>query len=153
MANRALPFSIEGADIGFKNFAGREGAYNKEGDRNFVVFLDPELADQLVSEGWNVKFPKPRVNEVDEDDNRRAYLPVDVSYRNIAPKIVLVGPTEPRILDESEIEMLDWLEVEQIDLTIRPYHWSVNGNEGVKAYLKDLYVTPSSESFVSKYGI
>lgn len=148
----AEAFSIEGAQIGFKNFAGREGMYNKEGDRNFVVFLTPEMADKLSKQGWNVKFPKQK-EIAPEDDNRQPYLPIDVSFKNLAPKVILINGDEPIHLDEAGIEMLDWVEMQQVDLSVRPYHWDVNGQTGVKAYLKAIYVTIVTDKFMQKYGV
>ena len=58
MSNRNV--LIDDARIIFRNFAGKEGMYNREGDRNFSVILPPDLADQLAKDGWNVKWLKAR---------------------------------------------------------------------------------------------
>ncbi len=44
-------------------------------------------------------------------------------------------------LDEKTIEMLDWADILNVDLIVRPYEWTVQGKTGVKAYLQSIYVT------------
>lgn len=138
---------IEDARIGFRNFSGEAGKFNPAGRRNFCVFLDHELGEVLQQDGWNVRWLKPR----DEDESEKPYLQVAVSYDNIPPKIVLVTGRGKTLLDESTVNILDWAEIANVDLIIRPYNWSVSGNSGVKAYVKSMYVTLVEDEFESKY--
>ena len=149
----AKQLNIAGARIGFKNFTGLEGPYNKEGERSFAVFLDEELAETLLADGWNVKLPKLRELASDEEDTRQPHLAVEVAFGKFPPKIVTITNDIPKVLSEEEVNTLDWLEIENVDLVINPYHWSVNGNSGVKAYLKAIYATIESDMFSQKYGI
>lgn len=145
--------NIENARIGFRNFSGAEGPYNKAGERSFAVFLDPEQAEQFSAEGWNVKYPKPREMQNDEEDTRNPHIPVSVEFRNFPPKVILIAGDRTTPLQEEEVGMLDWSEIENVDLVLRPYNWAVNGQSGVKAYLKAIYVTIVTDAFSNKYGI
>lgn len=49
MANEKV--LIEGARLGFRNFQGREGRYNAEGERSFSLFLTEEQAEDLAGRG------------------------------------------------------------------------------------------------------
>ena len=149
----AKQLNIAGARIGFKNFTGLEGPYNKEGERSFAVFLDEELAETLLADGWNVKLPRLRELASDEEDTRQPHLAVEVAFGKFPPKIVTITNDIPKVLSEEEVNTLDWLQIENVDLVINPYHWSVNGNSGVKAYLKAIYATIESDMFSQKYGI
>lgn len=144
---------IENARIGFRNFEGREGPYNKSGERSFVVFLDEQMAEELSKEGWNVKFPTPNPNLSPEEDNRQPYLNVSVGFDYYPANIYIISNENATKVSEQEVGMLDWAELENVDLVIRPYEWSVNRNSGIKAYLKSGYFTIRVDKFAEKYGI
>lgn len=141
-------FSIEGAKIVFRNFSGKEGRYNPAGRRNFSVLLNPEFAQQLLADGWNVKFLQPK----EEDDIPQAHLQVRVAYGPYPPKVVLITSRGKTALSEDEINILDWAEIANVDLIVRPYTWEVQGKQGISAYLKAAYITIVEDEFERKYA-
>lgn len=145
--------NLENVQIGFRNFEGREGPYNKTGERSFAVFLDIETANRLASEGWNVKFPKDSEKIDPDQDSRNPYLQISVGFEHFPANVFLISNGRPTKLTEHEVAMLDWAELELVDLVIRPYQWSVRGTTGIKAYLKSGYFTIVTDQFAEKYGL
>lgn len=140
--------TFENANIGFRNFSGEERKFNHKGDRNFVLFLDPERAKDLEEKGWNVRYAKPR----DPDDEPRGMINVAVKYGRISPKIVLVTSEGKTQLIEDTVDILDNAELDTVDLIIRPYQWERDDKSGVKAYLKTMYVTIVEDDLDLKYS-
>lgn len=141
---------MEGVTIIFRNFSGKEGQYNREGDRNFAVLLDDQVALAMAEDNWNVKWLKSRNEE--EDEAPQAYLPVSVNFKGRPPRVVLITSRGRTYLDESNVEMLDWADIINVDLIVRPYEWTVNDKSGVKAYLQSLYVTIQEDPLELKYS-
>ena len=110
---------IRDAHLIFKNFEGRKGKFNNEGDRNFCIAIDSqELYDKLYDDGWNVKERPPR----DEGDEPLRFLKVKVKFgSNRPPKLWLCTKKRRKLLTESQVKELDYDEFEKVDLSIAPY--------------------------------
>lgn len=145
---------MENARLIFRNFEGREEKYNRKGDRNFgLIIEDPEVAQQLAEDGWNIKELTPKNND-DYDDTPEViyWLPVTVRFDNVPPKVMLVTRRKKTRLNEENINTVDYANIAKVDLTVTPYDWEVNGKSGTKAYLQTMYVTINEDEFADKYA-
>ena len=149
MADEAKTFMVEDARIIFRNFAGKEGQYNREGDRNFAVVLDEDNAIQMLEDGWNVKYLAAR----DEGDEDTPYISVGVNFKNRPPRVVLLTSSSRTQLDEASVEVLDYADIKNCDLIARGYDWAVGDKTGTKAYLQSLFVTIEEDALEKKYRI
>lgn len=140
---------IDDARIIFKNFEGRGDKFNREGDRNFSLLIeDPDTADAMIREGWNVKIKDGR----DEDDGPFMRLPVKVKFTDYGPTVYLKTGDNINKLDEESIGMLDQIDIESVDMDLRPYDWEVNGRTGRTAYLENLHVVQRIDRFAARYA-
>lgn len=146
--------TLTGAHMLFKNFSGNANQFNAKGNRNFCVIIDdPNMVRDLERDGWNVRWLSP----LNEGDDPKAYLQVKVQFpkegsKARPPKIVLITSNGSTLLDEDTVSMLDYAEIANVDMIIRPYNWEVQGKTGVKGYLKSIYVTIVEDELEKKYA-
>lgn len=132
----------------YPNFSGAPSKYNPQGNRTFSMLLDPDLADRLAQDGWNVKTSTPRTS----GDPPIYHLPITVSFKYYPPKIVLIKSTGRTVLGEAELSILDYAQFTNVDVSINPYEYDFNGKHGIKAYLSSLYATIYEDELELKYN-
>ena len=142
--------TIEGVEQVYRNYSGEERKpYNALGRRNFCIFVTPEWAEKLEAWGANVKYTKPR----DEYDEPRAYIKINVNFNSkFPPRIVVLMGDYRRNLDESTVDMLDFAEIINTDVTINPFFWNDDNPCEWSAYLKTMYVTVVQDELDAKYN-
>jgi len=148
MSTQVKTFMVEDAQLIFRNFAGKEGMYNREGDRNFSVILTDDAAVDMLADGWNVKYLEPR----EEGETPRPYISIAVNFGIRPPRITMITSNARTHLGVDSVEVLDWADVRTADVIARAYEWTVNGKSGVKANLQTLFVTIDEDALERKYA-
>lgn len=108
----------------FRNFEGRPDQFTREGDRSFSIIIpDQEIADALMEDknefgvGWNVKIKPPR----EDGDEPFMHMKVKVKFNGRGPQIEVVDNGNIRELDAESSKMLDEIDIDHMDLYVRPY--------------------------------
>ena len=145
---------IDNAQIIYRNFIGAQSQYNRLGDRNFNWLIEDEaVADYLSEKGWNVKIKPPR----EKGDSPFMHLKVNVNFNGRGPHIYLESNGNMTKLDEESVERLDKINIDYVDMDIRPYHWTQKGKngevieEGISAYLQSMRVVQETDRFADYY--
>lgn len=133
--------TFRNCQIIFRNFSGKAGLYNAEGERSFSILLDEQLATDLIARGMNAKAMRMR----EEDAEQMFHLPVSVSYKIRPPRVYMVtgdGDTMPlrkTMLTEDLLSMMDNLELAEAHMVIAVSNYDVRGTKGKKAYLQSFF--------------
>ena len=139
---------IEGTNLIFRNFAGKESEYNKAGNRTTGVIIPENMVPQLVEEGWSVKQLPPR----DPQDSPLYYMNAKIRFDNFPPKIYMCTSQKKTKLDEDTVDQIDYSEIQFVDIELSPYDYVVRGESGRSAYVKTLYVNVIEDAFAEKYN-
>lgn len=140
---------IDDARIIYRNFRGEGGKFNRDGDRNFAVIIPNEdMFDALISEGWNVKKKPPK----DEGGEPFMFLPIKIKFNGKGPKAYLNRGGKISNLNEETIGIVDRIDINCVNLDIRPYDWEVNGSSGRTAYLQSIEVVQELDRFAARYA-
>lgn len=153
---------FENAQVLFPNFSGREGRYNREGNRCFSVMVtdaegkpDADLAMQLKEEGWNI-----RERIINNEPTGEFYINgVNINYDYyIKPIIHYISngneiELTPELLDSGIAGQLDGRGAERYDISIRPRVWERNDGTfgGVKGYVDEMRIFARKSLFSSRY--
>ena len=151
MGNYMEDLVLQNTKIIHKNFEGRPGPYNRQGDISFSAVISPEIVDALRAEGWMVKELPPR--EDVEGSESLFFIPTRVNFDSKRPpEVFLVTRNGLVQLDEKTVATLDHAEIINVDCTLHPHRWENNGKTGVKAYLRHMYVTIREDILAQKYA-
>lgn len=146
--NRNQAMIFRDCRICYRNFSGKATKFAPEGRRSFSIILDEDIAKDLLDQGWNIKMKPPK----EEGDPMFCTLPVTVRFDVLPPRIYLISGKVKTELDQDSVNILDYAEIEKIDLTINPRHYDVNEKTGIKAYLKAMYVTVVQDELAEEYS-
>lgn len=139
---------LENAQLLYRNFSGAEREFNSEGDRNFLVKLDPKQAAELKEKGWRVKQMKPRPDE----DEGQYILKVNVNYKKgRPPRIVTITSKGRQDLGADEIFALDYIDLANVDIVLNGW-WSDMAGGGMSAFLKSGFFTIDEDRLDLKYA-
>lgn len=106
------------------------------------------VADALLALGWNVKIKPPRV----EGESAFIHMKVNVKFNDRGPSVYLVTNGRENRLYEDTIKRLDFVEIEYIELDIRPYDWTSPRGSGRSAYLQGMVVTQKVDRFAARFA-
>lgn len=137
-------FTIEGALVKYRNFAGTVSEYNKEGKKSFAIELEPGFAAQLERDGWHVNYTDPR----EEGDESVPFINIKVNFKNRPPRVVMVTPDTLVPLTDQSIGMLDDADIIDVDLTCIGNPWE----RGISCYLQKAFFKINVDILDQKYG-
>lgn len=155
------PVTMRGVRLVFRNFRGEKGKYNQEGTRNFgVIIPDQEvngrsLAEVMADDGWNIKVLKPREEDAEEGELPVPWLPVEAAFnKGRPPQCFLITDRGRTILTEETVSLLDGADIVNVDMIVNPSRYKIEatGRQGVKAYLKSIYVTIEEDELEREYA-
>lgn len=140
---------LEGVRLLFRNFAGKAQKFSPEGVRSFSVRLNPETAEAMRADGWNIKQLEAR----EEGDIPQDYIQVKVNFGGPRPpRLVLINSRGRQTLEERDAKIFDYVDYDNVDLILSPYQWEYNGKTGITAYLSSIYVTIKEDDLELKYA-
>ena len=145
----------------FRNFEGRKSDFNPMGEREFgVIIEDPELAQQMAQNNWNVKTITNRDGreylygvKVDGDDIH--WVKIKVKYRRqktnepLQPPTILINTYNKQEVEYSEedIKELDTADLMDVDLKINVSEKVINGKQMTIGYLNRMKATMIDDNY------
>lgn len=144
---------LQNRHVIYRNFAGRPTQYNKNGGkRTFTIVIpDPETAQKLANDGWNVKIKPAKNNEDELFCTLEVRVRFDLSW--VKPKVWQYTKKARLQVNEDNIDNFDNAEFERVDIVIRPYLvQKPSGDTVVSAQLSEMCVKIAEQELEAEWA-
>lgn len=116
-----------------------------------IIINNPDLAQELIDEGFNVRETKPREGE-EEGFIPTYFIAIKANYDSKwPPKIYLVsGDSDPVLLDAETVGQIDQISVDNVNVQLNT-RYTENGNS---LYVRTMYVEQGvgNDPFAARYA-
>lgn len=139
---------LDDARIIYANFTGERSRYNASGTRNFCVLIPFEMEQQLLADGWYLKYLTPR----EEGAMPQPYIKVNISDRFGVPPMSIVSYRGERILNSlDELDALKSAGIRQASVVIKPHRYTTDdGETHFNGYLEEMRIVLREPRFVGR---
>lgn len=143
----------------YRNFEGKTSDYNPTGQREFgVVIEDPELAQKMAENLWNVKTITNRdgrafMGGVKCDGEDLDWFKVKVKYKDkrgeplTPPNIMINTENNTQSFGEEDVKELDGADLMDVQLKINIDHQVINGKPMTIGYLASMRATMIDDNY------
>lgn len=143
----------------YRNFEGRTGDFNPTGTREFgVIIEDPELAQQMAANLWNVKTITNRdgrefMGGIKCNGEDLHWIKIKVKYKDkkgerlTPPNIIIRTENNERNYMEDDLKDLDSADLMDIQLKINVDHQVINGKPMTIGYLSAMRATMIDDDY------
>lgn len=139
---------IDKARICQRHFSGKADEFHAEGERDFSLIIpNQDIADELLKDGWNVKIKPSK----DPDGTPFMFLKVKVEPDRGGIVAWHIAGNAKRRLRTDELHRLDQMQIERVDLDIRPFDWTHGNRSGRSAKLVAIRVYQKIDRFTAEY--
>ena len=154
-------YVIENTRFAYRtNLAGDPSRSKYADDRRMATFIVPDnLVEEMAANGVKIKQTRPGKNHPHpEEFEPENFVQAQAKFKNRAgdmvrfpPKIYLVcGDTEPRLLDEEDLELIDRIPVKNVNVVLNEYRRTPDDNHSL--YIRTMYVEQDMDSDYVDYN-
>ena len=137
-------YDVVGHKMMWRNFEGKLGRFNAEGQKNFNIVLNERDAQFLIDEGFNVKYKEPKM----EGEEGIYTLKINVNFGGYkAPEIWMKNNHGNTQLTKDDVKILDWADIVEYFLIFNP---NIKP-DSMTAYLDKLLVTVKESEYESQF--
>lgn len=140
---------INNAPVKYRNFAGVKTPMNREGDSNFEIVLDDEVAINMMDDDWFIK-------KTEYDDGKIEYR-IKLRLGELGePEVYVIGEDGKAVpFNRGQWKRLDRMTISFVDVIFHQSKktFEYHGKEYHSAYVDELYVNIVESDLKRKYGI